>query len=305
MTRVLSILTSNRKTGFTGQAFWAAVAGMRKEKVEVDEVWLPQYDLRPCTSCFACIRDEEHRCVQTDDMGQMGEGALMQKVKTANAIFLADPVYCWSNTARSQLFFERLYPFMWTGTLQGIPFGSVSCAGNQGMMHEASRQFCKLAYTYQFEWIGGLDIHRADLENKLKSCEYLGRQIAQAAIRVEQDGPIKLNHQELTHAYMAHKWDPVYAYIYNLTQGTFDWSKSLPYLALSENRFQDPEAIELLEVVCDKLKDMIRAWNEQDLNTCTFIVNELSAAWTGATWKEFLEKKIIGAGKPSAYRPAE
>jgi len=305
MARVLSILTSTRKHGFTAQAYRAALAGMRKENVEIYEVWLPHYELRPCNSCFACIRDEEHLCIMNDDMGQRGEGALYKKVQSAHAIFLADPVYCWSNTSRSQLFFERLYTNLWTGALHGIPFGSISCASNQGMMHQASRHLCMLSYTYKMEWIDGLDIHVADFENKLKSCEYLGQQMAKAAIRVQRDGPNKLNTQEHTYSYMGHKWNPIYDYIYNLTQGTFDWSKSLPYLALSEKRFRVPEAIELLEETCDKLKEMIAAWNAQDLTACTVIFNGLSAAWTGATWKEFLEDNVVGAGKPRAYKTAD
>jgi hypothetical protein len=32
---------------------------------------------------------------------------------------------------------------------------------------------------------------------------------------------------------------------------------------------------------------------------------EASAAWTHATWKEFLEEGVIKAKQPEAYRPLE
>jgi len=40
-----------------------------------------------------------------------------------------------------------------------------------------------------------------------------------------------------------------------------------------------------------------------DLEAATQALVEASAAWTHATWKEFLEQGVIGAKQPDAYRP--
>ncbi len=303
MAKVLCILTSGRKNGYTSQVYAAAVDGMKKTGVEVDEVWLPKYQVNPCLSCFCCVRDEEHNCVQKDAMGKDGE--LMNKLRSANALFIADPVYYWSSTARSATFLERMYPNLWNGMLGGLPFAVVSCASNQGFMHEAIRQFCKISFTMKMKWVGGLPVHLADFRNALMQAEYLGTKLAKAAIEDETNGRISPKDSDISREYMGYNWDPIWGYIKNLTQGTFAWENSLPAKALAEGRFEKPEAIEALEKTVELLRLTIEAYRLGDLARCCELFPDLTSAWTSATWLEFLQDNVIGAAKPKAYRSGD
>ncbi len=300
MANVLCIVTSPRKNGYTYQAFKAVTDEIEKTGARVEEIFLARRKINPCVSCFHCVRDDNHLCCQDDDMGKNGE--LMDKIKKADALFIADPVYCWSNTARSQTFMERMYPLLWTTQINGIPFGVVCCASNQGMMHEASRQFCKLAFTYKMAWINGLDIHLADFENKLKQCKKLGKELGEAAIDARTNGRKKMTEAELVKSYVGERWNPIYGYLKNLTGGTFAWNQSLPYLALANENFQKEEAKAELEKTVNYLKEMLQAWKLKDMTACIELFPKVSSSWTSATWMEFLEDSVIGTKKPKAYR---
>ena len=88
MAKVLALLASGRTKGFTAGLLHSAMAGARSvDGVEVEFVHLHKYEIKPCASCFSCIRNEEHTCAQHDAMGRDGE--LMGKVKQAHGWILA------------------------------------------------------------------------------------------------------------------------------------------------------------------------------------------------------------------------
>ncbi|HIE28961.1 TPA: flavodoxin family protein, partial [Candidatus Poribacteria bacterium] len=181
MAYILALLASGRTEGFTASVLESAIEGAQSvPDVEVELVHLHRYKFGPCTSCFACIRDESHDCILKDDMG--GGGELMAKVKRANGWIIADPVHCWGPSAQIHLFIERCYPFIWSGNLEGMPFASISCASNQGMQRIANGNLCKWAFTYGLRYIGGLPVHTAYIERARREAKGLGQKLAEAAI---------------------------------------------------------------------------------------------------------------------------
>lgn len=304
MTTVLAILTSGRKKGFTSGLLDSAIQGIREQQVEVDYVWLPKYDLKPCLACFNCTRDEQHLCKRQDDMGKGEEGELRKKVTSANGILLADPVYFWGATAFAHLFFERLYPFLWSGKLNGIPFASISCATNQGMMREATRNLCKWAFQMKMRYIGGLPVHVAYYDEALKQAHFLGGEVAHAAIE-DANGRKGLTDEEAFLYYSDTPWRPLELYIDNVTLGSGSWQDSMPFRSLSEGRFRNPEAVKALEKCVQALKETIRHHHWQEGEAATRSLARMAAYWTTATWKEFLETGVIGTGKPEAYRSTD
>ena len=100
----------------------------------------------------------------------------------------------------------------------------------------------------------------ADFDNQLKHCEHLGKSVALAALRAEKEGIREPSNQEITQKYMAYKWDPIYEYINNLTQGTFDWSTSLPNKALAGKELDENER-DLERPV--QIKKRIKAFQEK------------------------------------------
>ena len=299
--KILTILTSGRKKGYTSKLLDQAIAGIESQDVDIDYVWLPKYNIKPCVACFNCIRNADHMCTLKDDMGKKGGGVLFQKVKEANAILIADPVYFWGATAYAHLFFERLYPFIWTGALNGIPFASISCASNQGMMREATRNLCKWAFQMKMKYIGSLPVHLSYYEEAKKQGYSLGEQLAKAAQNdnIERN---KMSDEDAFFHYSSTPWKPLEYYLDNLTSGSGDWQGSLIYQAVFEKRFKREDAHKDLCKALDALRDTVFNYDLGEGKEAIKKITETASYWTSATWKEFLEEKIIGSKKPDAYR---
>jgi len=303
MAKVLAILCSGRRKGYTATLLAEAVKGASSE-VEVETVHLHDYNFKPCISCFNCIRDPEHVCTLGDDFGRSGQGALFLKVRDANGWILADPVHIWGPTAQCHLFFERCYPFVWSGKLDGMPFASISCATNQGMHILASRNICKWAFTFGMRYIDGLAVHASYFKESLVEAKYLGEKLAQAALSDAKDGRKKFASDEERYLDYADKpWSPLVPYMENLSQGSFRWQNSLIEMGLRHNRFTRKEAIELLEKAGEEFQKAVKYYNLNDHENATRHLVRASSFWTHATWKEFLEEQAIGVAPPKAYRP--
>jgi len=304
MPTILAVLCSGRKFGYTaGLLRAAAESAAEADGVEIDLVRLHDYQFKPCTSCFACIRDEAHRCVLDDDLGRGGEGALFQKVIGANGIILADPVHLWGASAMCHLFFERLYPTVWSGELGGMPFMSLSCATNQGMQHIAMQTICRWAFTKGLRHVGQLAVHASHYQSSMAEARALGQRLAQAAIEDAEERRPYANDTERFLAYADKPWDPIENYLHNLTRGTMRWEESLPEQALRHGTFEEPEALELLQKASDTLRAAVSCYRLHDLTEACELLVEASSYWTHSTWGEFLEQQVIGTAPPPVYRP--
>ena len=305
MAQVLAVLCSGRRKGYTSSLLAAAVEGMQRvEGVDVDVVRLHDYQFGPCTSCFACIRDDNHLCVQHDCFGEQGMGELFGKVSGAHGLFLADAVHHWGPTATCHLFIERLYPFLWNGKLDGIPFASISSATNQGMQRLANAEICKWAFTYGMRYVGGLPVHAAYWDRAITETQDLGQQLAEAAVTDERDGRKPFGGDEPRWlAYRGQPWEVLEPYLDNLTNGTFDLSRSLPATALREGAFKRPEAVELLQQIVPELEQALNSYHAGDEEQAIGHLVQASAFWTHGTYKEFLEEQATHASAPEVYRP--
>lgn len=304
MARILGIIGSARKDGYTVRVLDRLLAGASATPgVEVERVHLLSYSFGPCTSCYECIRAVQHRCVLPDDMGRRGEGSLWRLIEGANAMVWASPVHCWTADALVHLFVERLYPFLWTGELRGIPVATLAVASNQGFQLEAHRLLCHLAFITGARYVGGLPVHAACLEGALRDAEHLGHRLAAAALADERDGRVAPSDEELWLAYQTAPWQVYPRYVENLTAGTEDPEHSLIRQALARGAFSRDEARALLS---DADAALDAFWTARSNGTPAEAIRALvkaSALWTHATWKEFLEEQLIKAPPPSAYRP--
>jgi hypothetical protein len=223
-------------------------------------------------------------------------------VCAANGLIVADPVHGWGASAMLHLFYERLYPFLWSGRLNGMPFMAVSCATNQGMMREAQRTITRWAFTKSFRFIGGVPIHASYFGEGLRRARRMGRRLGCAALR-DAGGRRKLTDEERFFRYVNTPWNPIEKYIDNLSNGTGTLRDSLIEAALRSNAFRRPEAIELLERAREEFRVTLRHWRKRDMRVTARHLARAGAFWTHATWKEFLEREVIRAAQPPAYRP--
>ena len=306
MARILACLGNARKDGYTVRVLKEALNGARSVPgVDVEFVHLLDFEFGPCRSCYECIRMPEHRCILCDDMGERGKGKLWQKVEEANGLILASPVHCWTADALIHLFIERLYPFLWSGELKGIPVATLSVASNQGFQIVANTMLCEWSFTMGARYVGGLPVHIAYLDEASCEASYLGTKLGEAALLDEREGRKPLTDEEMWLQYQDAPWSVFPNYVDNLTMGTGDPAFSIIRRALVRGTFKREEAVAHLKDA-DKQFDLFAHYTRLgDRENALKCLVRASAFWTHATWAEFLEEQLIKAPPPKAYRPIE
>ena len=98
--KAIGIVGSPRKNGNTEILTKHALKAIEEEGLDTELVRLAGLDIRPCDDCRVC--QNEGRCPIDDDLFP-----LYTKIKEAEAIILASPVYFGSATAFLKAFMER------------------------------------------------------------------------------------------------------------------------------------------------------------------------------------------------------
>jgi multimeric flavodoxin WrbA len=98
--KTLAIVGSPRKGGNTEQYTQHTLKAIAEEGIETEMVSLAGKDIRPCTACMACRGTEN--CPIDDDLMP-----IYRKMKEADAIVIASPVYFQDSSALTRAFLER------------------------------------------------------------------------------------------------------------------------------------------------------------------------------------------------------
>jgi len=155
----LAILSGNPKTtGLTQSIIDAVKLGAIEGGAEVDEIRLCDLGLQRCQICgdgWGICRSE-HRCAYGDD----GFEAARVRVRAADAVVIATPVYWWETSEALKAFLDRLRrcEFRSYETLRGKQVLLVAVPGGsgQGMLTclEQMERFCRHADAVIFDYIG-------------------------------------------------------------------------------------------------------------------------------------------------------
>ena len=103
MSRVDILVGSVRKGGNTELLAGAFAEGARLHN-EVEIVSVADYRIHPCTGCNRCFSNEDHVCVQNDDMA-----LIYEKLRNADTLVVASPVYYASANATLIACLDRLF----------------------------------------------------------------------------------------------------------------------------------------------------------------------------------------------------
>ncbi|MFQ5826049.1 MAG: flavodoxin family protein [Dehalococcoidia bacterium] len=98
--KVIGIVGSPRKNGNTEMLTAHTLRAVEEEGLDTELIRLAGLDIRPCNACMVCR--EEERCPIDDDLFQV-----YPKMKEAEGIILASPVYYGSATALIKGLMER------------------------------------------------------------------------------------------------------------------------------------------------------------------------------------------------------
>ena len=102
MKRIMVILGGGRVNGNTSQLAEAFMNGAKEAGHQVEIVSLNKLNVNGCTGCNACRYGKP--CVQKDDFN-----LLVPRIKTADLIVFASPLYFWTISSKIKAFVERFY----------------------------------------------------------------------------------------------------------------------------------------------------------------------------------------------------
>ncbi|MFH1032285.1 MAG: flavodoxin family protein [Chloroflexota bacterium] len=98
--KAIAVIGSPRKNGNTEILARHTLKAIAEEGLDTEVVRLAGLDIKPCTACEICRKEE--RCPIDDDLWP-----IYLKLKEADAIILATPVYFGSATGQMKAFMDR------------------------------------------------------------------------------------------------------------------------------------------------------------------------------------------------------
>src|SRR4030042_2575977 len=141
--KVIGIVGSPRKNGNTELLTRHTLKAIAEEGLDTELVRLAGLDIRPCNACMLCKKEE--RCSIEDDLFP-----IYLKMKAADGIILASPVYYGSATALIKALIERAgYIARWNGE----PF-SGKVGGPLVVARRAGHNFTLSQLTLWFQILG-------------------------------------------------------------------------------------------------------------------------------------------------------
>lgn len=106
VTKAVVIQGSPRgKRGYTDKCLQRFLDGMREEGIDPEIIYLHKYNIKHCIGCFSCWVKTPGVCVQKDDMA-----LLLEKLRHANLIVYAQPLYVYTVPGLTKNFLDRCIP---------------------------------------------------------------------------------------------------------------------------------------------------------------------------------------------------
>lgn len=102
MKRIIVILGGGRTNGNTAQLAESFMKGAKEAGHHIELVSLNKLNVNGCIGCNACRYGKP--CVQKDDFN-----SLVPKIKAADLIVFASPLYFWTISSKIKAFIERFY----------------------------------------------------------------------------------------------------------------------------------------------------------------------------------------------------
>lgn len=140
--KVLAILGSPRRKGNTYrivEKIKLHLAAMDKD-IAFEEIWLADYELKPCRGCFSCFARGQNTCPLRDD-----HAILEEKMNQADGIIFAAPTYAMGVPALMKNFIDRFAYTSHRPFLFDKAFMAVSTVGGIMGLKQAMTQLSMLA----------------------------------------------------------------------------------------------------------------------------------------------------------------
>lgn len=104
---IVVVMGSPRKEGNSATLARQIIAGAEENGAQVESFYLHGMNIQPCHACYQCNEALEDDCVRDDDMQ-----SLYPKLRQADAIVIASPIYFFTVSAQTKLFIDRCYALL-------------------------------------------------------------------------------------------------------------------------------------------------------------------------------------------------
>ena len=102
--RIVVLLGSPRKRGNSAKLAEYLSNGAKSKGAKVESFYLNGMNIKPCQGCRKCQKENAKGCVIKDDMQ-----VLYPRLKEADAIVIASPVFWFNISAQTKLVIDRCY----------------------------------------------------------------------------------------------------------------------------------------------------------------------------------------------------
>jgi multimeric flavodoxin WrbA len=102
--KILIFMGSPRKEGNSSTLARRIAEGAGATGAEVESYFLHEMNVQPCDACEACRDRRETDCILEDDLTD-----LFPKLRQAEVIVIASPIYWFTVSAQTKLFMDRWY----------------------------------------------------------------------------------------------------------------------------------------------------------------------------------------------------
>jgi multimeric flavodoxin WrbA len=99
--KIIGIASSPHRNGNSVTLLREALKGAQEAGAEMEEIYLPNYDIRYCKGCMNCLSSD--RCAIPDDLNELRE-----KLVEADGLILSSPTYGLAPNARMKNFSDRI-----------------------------------------------------------------------------------------------------------------------------------------------------------------------------------------------------
>jgi multimeric flavodoxin WrbA len=126
--KIIILQGSPRKNGNCAALTEKLREGAAEKNASVEEFYLQGMDIKTCSACDACRKDLASDCIINDDMKP-----LYPKLREADAIVFASPIYWFTISAQTKLVIDRCYALLGANgekALSGKDFGVILTYGD-------------------------------------------------------------------------------------------------------------------------------------------------------------------------------
>ena len=102
--KVVILMGSPRRNGNSATLAQRVAEGAEAAGAEVESFYLHDMDIRPCDACDICLSESSTDCIIDDDMQ-----GIYPKLRQADALVIASPIYFATVSAQIKLLLDRCY----------------------------------------------------------------------------------------------------------------------------------------------------------------------------------------------------